>query len=763
MAEFIKEFQTDDWEIETPTGWQSFSGIGKTIEYEEWIVITEKNKTLICADDHIFLDNNWNEIFCKELKVGSYIQTKDGIEKITLIDKTEINSNMFDLIDVKNGNVYYTNDIVSHNSTTVVSYLLHYAIFNDNANIAILANKASTARDLLTRLQTGYENLPKWLQQGVLAWNKGSLELENKSKITAASTSASSIRGGTYNIIFLDEFAFVPNTVADNFFSSVYPVITSGQSSKVIVVSCVTKDTYLLTDKGYRKIKTLTDETKEGAYIVPEYTVRGNDKFYSSTIVVNNKKSPTNIIKTRYEEIECSENHMLWAFKDGKYGYFKSKDLNVGDYVSVKYNQQVFGNDDYIGFNPEKGKSQNCFSCDYINEDIAYFVGLYVSEGYARDIVSDRTDNIKGGQIVITCGDDISESLDKLNVSYSKKDDVHYSINSKHLVEFLKELGFNIENKAPTKILPDKVLSWSKKNIVSLLRGMFDGDGCIDKRGRVSYTSTSRELIRQVQLLLSNLGILGSLYKVTSKPSKIVKVNSTHYTIDITGEYAFKYFYEIGFGLNRKQERISYLKESLRNGSRTDIIPNSSIIIEENKNKDISKLNLKSGRGKDFKHYSRRFLLSNKENLYEVSNETLKEFLDNNVQENLIWLEIKKIEKSENEVFDVSLPDIEGDKWAHSVLYNNFLGHQTPYGMNHFYRLWDDANKKKNEYVPIEVHWTDVPGRDEEFKRSTIANTSENQWRQEFESFLPETVINIKKDGRIMETTIGELYNELSN
>ena len=125
----------------------------------------------------------------------------------------------------------------SGKSTVVVSYLLHYAIFNDNTNIAILANKASTARDLLTRLQTGYENLPKWLQQGVLSWNKGSLELENKSKITAASTSASSIRGGTYNIIFLDEFAFVPNTVADNFFSSVYPVITSGKSSKVIVVS----------------------------------------------------------------------------------------------------------------------------------------------------------------------------------------------------------------------------------------------------------------------------------------------------------------------------------------------------------------------------------------------------------------------------------------------------------------------------------------------------------------------------------------------
>ena len=122
-------------------------------------------------------------------------------------------------------------------STTVVSYLLHYAIFNDNVNIAILANKASTARDLLSRLQIAYENLPKWLQQGILAWNKGSMELENGSKILAASTSASAVRGGSYNIIFLDEFAFIPNHIADQFFASVYPTISSGQSTKVIIVS----------------------------------------------------------------------------------------------------------------------------------------------------------------------------------------------------------------------------------------------------------------------------------------------------------------------------------------------------------------------------------------------------------------------------------------------------------------------------------------------------------------------------------------------
>ena len=122
-------------------------------------------------------------------------------------------------------------------STTSVSYLLHYAVFNDSTNIGILANKAATARDLLGRLQIAYENLPKWMQQGIISWNKGSLELENGSKILAASTSASAVRGMSFNILFLDEFAFVPNHIAEAFFSSVYPTITSGKSTKVIMVS----------------------------------------------------------------------------------------------------------------------------------------------------------------------------------------------------------------------------------------------------------------------------------------------------------------------------------------------------------------------------------------------------------------------------------------------------------------------------------------------------------------------------------------------
>ena len=125
----------------------------------------------------------------------------------------------------------------SGKSTVVTSYLLWYVIFNPNVNVAILANKAATAREMLGRLQLSYENLPKWMQQGIIGWNKGSVELENGSRLLAASTSASAVRGMSFNVIFLDEFAFVPNNIAEQFFSSVYPTISSGKSTKVIIIS----------------------------------------------------------------------------------------------------------------------------------------------------------------------------------------------------------------------------------------------------------------------------------------------------------------------------------------------------------------------------------------------------------------------------------------------------------------------------------------------------------------------------------------------
>ena len=183
----------------------------------------------------------------------------------------------------------------SGKSTIIIAYLLHYVLFNPNVNVAILANKSSTARDILGRLQLGYEHLPKWLQQGVISWNKGSLDLENGSSILAASTSASAIRGGSYNIIFLDEFAYVPSTLAEEFFSSVYPTISSGKTTKVMIVS---------TPHGMNMFyKLWTDaENKKNDYVPIEVhwsEVPGRDEVWKEETIRNTSQSQFN------SEFEC--------------------------------------------------------------------------------------------------------------------------------------------------------------------------------------------------------------------------------------------------------------------------------------------------------------------------------------------------------------------------------------------------------------------------------------------------------------------------
>lgn len=125
----------------------------------------------------------------------------------------------------------------SGKSVTVIAYLLWYLLFNESVSVAMLANKAATSRELLSRMQLAYENLPFWLQQGVGVWNKGSFELENGSKIISAATSSSAIRGSSFNLVFLDEFAFVENNLAEDFFRSVYPTISSAENTKLIIVS----------------------------------------------------------------------------------------------------------------------------------------------------------------------------------------------------------------------------------------------------------------------------------------------------------------------------------------------------------------------------------------------------------------------------------------------------------------------------------------------------------------------------------------------
>jgi len=179
---------------------------------------------LKCANDPIHFAKNYIKV----------VSLDSGIVPFNLYDYQETIINTL----WNNRHVICKLPRQSGKTTTVgPGYLLQKALFNQNMNIAILANKQSAAREVLARIKMAYEYLPLWLQQGIVEWNKHSIQLENGSRIIAAATSSSAVRGGSYNILVLDEFAHVPTNVSEEFFSSVYPTVTSGQTTQVIIIS----------------------------------------------------------------------------------------------------------------------------------------------------------------------------------------------------------------------------------------------------------------------------------------------------------------------------------------------------------------------------------------------------------------------------------------------------------------------------------------------------------------------------------------------
>ena len=196
------------------------------------------------------LKNVGQNVEWTEETLQEYVKCKDdpehfirGYVKIVHVDQGLVPFEMYDyqkdMIHKFNDNRFVICKMPRQTgkSTTIISFLLHYILFNESTNVAILANKGAVARELLSRLQLAYEHLPKWLQQGVVIWNKGNIEVENGSKVIASATSSSAVRGSSFNIIFLDEFAHVPQNIAEQFFTSVYPTISSGESTKVLIVS----------------------------------------------------------------------------------------------------------------------------------------------------------------------------------------------------------------------------------------------------------------------------------------------------------------------------------------------------------------------------------------------------------------------------------------------------------------------------------------------------------------------------------------------
>ena len=176
-----------------------------------------------CSQDPIYFINNYCKIVTLDHALQDFKLYDCQVEKVKIIHE--------------NRKVILMEGRQQGKTTTSAAYILWYTLFQDSKTVAILANKAPAAREVLSRYQLMFENLPPWMQQGVTTWNKGDIELENGSKVFTAATSSSGIRGKSVNMLYVDETAIIPNNIAEQFFASVYPTISAGQTTKILLSS----------------------------------------------------------------------------------------------------------------------------------------------------------------------------------------------------------------------------------------------------------------------------------------------------------------------------------------------------------------------------------------------------------------------------------------------------------------------------------------------------------------------------------------------
>jgi len=236
---FIEEgYLNQEYEVETHNGWSPILSVLKTVIYQIYRLELENGCFIDCADHHLVIDSFGNPKRVNELTENDLIQTKFGLSRVKQIIAKNEQENMFDLqLLPTSDHTFYSNNILSHNTTSSAALILFFVLFNKNKEIAILANKQSTTKEILDRIKIMYRHLPVWLKPGIREWNKHSIEFENGCKITAASTSAASISGKTISLLYIDEFALIPKNIIEDFIDSTFPVIAASVTSRILISS----------------------------------------------------------------------------------------------------------------------------------------------------------------------------------------------------------------------------------------------------------------------------------------------------------------------------------------------------------------------------------------------------------------------------------------------------------------------------------------------------------------------------------------------
>lgn len=353
---FIKVFDVNNIKINTPTGWETVSKFNVTIPYAKVRVNFSNGHFLDCADNHILIGSNGEQIYAKDC-FGKYIKSETEDVLVTKVFDYQIKETMYDLTVDSQEHVYYTNGILSHNTTTAVAIVLHYILFNEYKTVALLANKAASALEILNRIQIAYEALPSWLQQGVVVWNKGSMELENGCKVIASASSSSAIRGkscvsGNTKVCIEEENQFfyieIENIIDKGSFINI-----ESKNIKYAIYRTVNK----INNKeyhGFHKIKTQDDILENisnsgsifkdgymgsGKLIKRGLETHGPENFYQELISISDNREEAELVEKNIvnkEYVKKRDNYnipisgnvcILFDETNGYYGWKKNENI----------------------------------------------------------------------------------------------------------------------------------------------------------------------------------------------------------------------------------------------------------------------------------------------------------------------------------------------------------------------------------------------------------------------------------------------------
>jgi len=600
-------------------------------------------------------------------------------------------------------------------TTTAACMAVKVSFYGDEDipdKILILANRQEIAQEFLKKIKEFLEQVPRWVwgieyvedqkKSIFLTDSKKHIILPTKCEIKALATSKDALRGFTPTILVMDEAAYIDNG------AEVY-------GAALPSLGCLDEKTLIITEDGLKPLgKLIKDKETQGFHDLdkPFKVVNRYGELENVTKTFTSSFDKTFTIRTkRGLELTGSWKHPVLIDKSNKDEWVRMYELNVGDKVMFNYNQNKFGNDNKLDFsyNGRKGSKVLNLPNDLTDHlDLCYLFGLFISEG-----------NYNNGGIQITNGDEdirnfLTNDLKKYGIIFKEYRKYKFQFISQEFRTFLKYLGLE-QLTAPFKKFPDRFLTLSKPLITAILQGMFDGDGCSTNK-EIKYSSTSKELINTLQVLLLNYGINSNVRESCSKPSKNSVCSNKDkvtciYDLFIYSSDAIKFYNEIGFRLKRKQKNLSSLKNV--SGS-----PKRSFEYDKDKIRKITKDNNFKSRSY---RYLERFLLTDNKNIsFYSANRLLSNCtvvtdevveLENHLEKLNHYFEdeIVDIEEFYGNTYDLHLPE------TNSFISNGFISHNTggksvlistPNGYDDlYYKIYDGAVNKRNKYNVVEMRW----------------------------------------------------------